>query len=134
MPEQQKGLRQKVDDFFTNYLRNTTSDQEILNFYGEGNIIGRKGIPATDRELVDSLSYSNRQKLGIDARPKIETNTGSFGVLGEQNRNIQLLDIPNTADTESGLPWQMQVEEFPISMFQFLSLGDDVSSLGKLGR
>ena len=55
MPEQQGGIRQKVDEFFTNYLRNTTSDQEIRDFYGEGNIVGRKGIPATDKELLDTV-------------------------------------------------------------------------------
>ena len=27
-------FRQKVDNFLTDYLRNTTTDQEILNFYG----------------------------------------------------------------------------------------------------
>jgi hypothetical protein len=37
-------LRQKADEFLTNYLRDTTTDQEILDFYGEGNIIGRKGV------------------------------------------------------------------------------------------
>jgi hypothetical protein len=42
-------LRQKADEFLTNYLRDTTTDQEILDFYGEGNIIGRKG------QLLDHL-------------------------------------------------------------------------------
>jgi hypothetical protein len=53
MAELIKKAQQKIDNFLTNYLRNTTTDQEILNFYGEGNIVGRKGIPSTDKELLD---------------------------------------------------------------------------------
>jgi hypothetical protein len=52
-------LRQKADEFLTNYLRDTTTDQEILDFYGEGNIIGRKGIPESRRELLDQVLSSN---------------------------------------------------------------------------
>ena len=59
MPEPQNSVRQKVDDFFTNYLRSTTSDQEILDFYGEGNIVGRKGIPSDDKALLDSVQASH---------------------------------------------------------------------------
>jgi hypothetical protein len=47
MAELIKKAQQKVDNFLTNYLRNTTTDQEILDYYGEGNIVGRKGIPST---------------------------------------------------------------------------------------
>ena len=51
-------FRQKVDNFLTDYLRNTTSDQEILDFYGEGNIIGRKGI--NTNTVVDDAFNANK--------------------------------------------------------------------------
>ena len=51
--ERLQAIRQRFDDAATNYLRQTTTDQELLDFYGEGNIIGRKGIPATRRDLLD---------------------------------------------------------------------------------
>jgi hypothetical protein len=49
---------QKIDNFLTNYLRNTTTDKEILNYYGEGNIVGREGIPSSDKELLDIVEAS----------------------------------------------------------------------------
>ena len=46
-------LRQKADEFLTNYLRDTTTDQEIIDFYGEGNIIGRKGALDTPGAAIN---------------------------------------------------------------------------------
>jgi hypothetical protein len=55
-------LRQKADEFLTNYLRDTTTDQEILDFYGEGNIIGRKGkFQNMSMKLLTCLQTAQQQ-------------------------------------------------------------------------
>jgi hypothetical protein len=113
VPEQQGGLRQKVDDFFTNYLRNTTSDQEIRDFYGEGNIVGRKGIPATDKELLDTVQKSsdlNQSPL----RPDTGRQKFSVGGIDQQiGYDYKTGDIPGAINPDTGRPWQMTFGALP---------------------
>ena len=110
MPEQQSGIRQKVDDFFTNYLRNTTSDQEILDFYGEGNIIGRKGIPESRRELLDQVLSSRGEN-----RPNLPHNFDAYDEsYGDKvpKHVYETIDMPANSPT-TGRPWQMSFGKFP---------------------
>ena len=109
MPEQQGGLRQKVDDFFTNYLRNTTSDQEILDFYGEGNIIGRKGIdPSTVvNEAFDAYKLPGQRPRVERVIPKSDQLFGLPG--GEES----IVNINNALDPKTANPWQMKFETLP---------------------
>ena len=104
---------QKVDEFFTNYLRNTTSDQEILNFYGEGNIVGRKGISATDKELLDSVEASGKLNYS-PLRP--DTGRQNFAVGGidqEIKYDYKTKDMPGVINPATGRPWQMTFGVLP---------------------
>lgn len=113
MPEDTKGIRGKIDDFFTNYLRNTTTDQEILDFYGEGNIIGRKGIPANDKELLDAVEASN-ELSSSPLRPS--TNRPNYAVGGIDQKigyDYKTTDMPSVIDPATGRPWQMTFGVLP---------------------
>jgi hypothetical protein len=113
VPEQQGGIRQKVDDFFTNYLRNTTSDQEIRNFYGEGNIVGRKGIPTTDKELLDVVEKSNSLNQS-PLRPDTGRQKFSVGGIDQQiGYDYKTRDIPGAINPDTGRPWQMTFGALP---------------------
>ena len=111
MPE--TSLRQKVDNFLTNYLRNTTTDQEILNYYGEGNIVGRKGIPSNDKELLDIVEASSE----LNNSP-LRPNTGreDFAVGGIDQGikyDYKTNDIPGVVNPATGRPWQMTFGVLP---------------------
>ena len=106
-------LRQKVDNFLTNYLRNTTTDQEILNYYGEGNIVGRKGIPSNDKELLDIVEASSE----LNNSP-LRPNTGreDFAVGGIDQGikyDYKTNDIPGVVNPATGRPWQMTFGVLP---------------------
>ena len=106
-------LRQKVDNFLTNYLRNTTTDQEILDYYGEGNIVGRKGIPSNDKELLDIVEASSE----LNNSP-LRPNTGreDFAVGGIDQGikyNYKTNDIPGVVNPATGRPWQMTFGVLP---------------------
>jgi hypothetical protein len=103
-------LRQKADEFLTNYLRDTTTDQEILDFYGEGNIIGRKGIPESRRELLDQV-FSSKSKN----RPKLLHNFDAYDEsYGDKvpKHVYETIDMPANSPT-TGRPWQMTFGKFP---------------------
>jgi len=118
MENTQAGLRQKVDNFFTNYLRQNMTDQEILDFYGEGNIIGRKGIPSTDRELLDAVT---RTRQAQSYRP---VNDRPYEKIGGFNQTVKYdystKDIPGLLSPETGRPWQMTFGALP---YDFGSIG-----------
>lgn len=105
-------LPKKVDDFLTNYLRNTTTDQEILDFYGEGNIIGRKGIPDNLKQLLDDLDetriYNNNRPYVKRILPESEDLMG--GLSGGENR---LVDMPQAVNPATGRPYQLLFETLP---------------------
>ena len=106
-------LRQKVDNFLTNYLRNTTTDQEILDYYGEGNIVGRKGIPSNDKELLDIVEASSE----LNNSP-LRPNTGreDFAVGGIDQGikyGYKTNDIPGVVNPATGRPWQMTFGVLP---------------------
>ena len=106
-------LRQKVDNFLTNYLRNTTTDQEILDYYGEGNIVGRKGIPSNDKELLDIVEASSE----LNNSP-LRPNTGreDFAVGGIDQGikyGYKTNDIPSVVNPATGRPWQMTFGVLP---------------------
>ena len=109
MAEEKRSIRQRVDDALTNYLRNTTTDQEILDFYGEGNIIGRKGINPETLITETSDAY----KLP-GTRPNIKrelpTSESLFGLSGGKE---SFIDIQNAYDPKTGNPWQMKFEALP---------------------
>lgn len=109
MAEEKRSIRQRVDDALTNYLRNTTTDQEILDFYGEGNIIGRKGI--NQETLITETS--DAYKLP-GTRPNIKrevpTSESLFGLSGGKE---SFVDIQNAYDPKTGNPWQMKFEALP---------------------
>lgn len=109
MPEEKTGIRRKVDDFFTNYLRNTTTDQEILDFYGEGNIIGRKGI---DKSNIVDQTYDAKNLPGWRPWVKRETpeSDSLFGLSGGKQ---SIVDIPGAPDPITKNPWQMKFEALP---------------------
>ena len=109
-----RGLRQKVDDFLTNYLRSTTTDQEILDFYGEGNIVGRKGIPSDDRALLDSIEASN---AGSDRslRPELGRAKHSVGGIDQQiGYDYTTREMPGLVNPATGRPWQMTFGALPV--------------------
>lgn len=109
MPEDTKGIRGKIDDFFTNYLRNTTTDQEILDFYGEGNIIGRKGI---DKSNIIDQTYDARNLPGW--RPWIKREIPeSDSLFGLSGGKTSISDIPGAFDPTTKNPWQMKFETLP---------------------
>jgi len=108
-------ISQKVDNYLTNYLRNTTTDQEILNFYGEGNIIGRKGISKNPSDLLEQSIKGVQDAKEV--RPRIKTDTGSFGMFGDTKETSAVVDIPNAISNESKRPWQLKTARlaFPTS-------------------
>lgn len=112
MAPKKRSISQRVDDALTNYLRNTTTDQEIKDFYGEGNIVGRKGIPATDAELLTAIEQSNRSASNL--RPTLEREHFSVGGI-DQSRGYDKTtrDIPGAIDRQTGRPWQMTFGELP---------------------
>jgi hypothetical protein len=113
MAELIRKAQQKVDNFLTNYLRNTTTDQEILNFYGEGNIVGRKGIPATDKELLDIVEASGKLNYS-PLRP--DTGRKDFAVGGIDQGikyDYKTNDIPGVVNPATGRPWQMTFGTLP---------------------
>jgi hypothetical protein len=111
--EDTKGIRGRVDDFFTNYLRNTTTDQEILDFYGEGNVIGRKGIPETDKELLDVVEAS-RGLASSPLRPGTDRPNPSVGGIDQSiGYKYTTADMPGVADPETKRPWQMTFGSLP---------------------
>ena len=113
MAELIKKAQQKIDNFLTNYLRNTTTDQEILNFYGEGNIVGRKGIPSTDKELLDIVEASGKLNYS-PLRP--DTGRENFAVGGIDqgiNYGYKTNDIPGVVNPATGRPWQMTFGTLP---------------------
>jgi hypothetical protein len=111
MPNLIQNLQQKTDAFLTDYLRNTTTDQEILDFYGEGNIIGRKGIPESRGELIDEVleyqkaSNANENKNRLNRPIDFDSYKESYGekvpVTAYEN-----IDMPANSPT-TGRPWQM---------------------------
>jgi hypothetical protein len=113
MAELIKKAQQKVDNFLTNYLRNTTTDQEILDYYGEGNIVGRKGIPSNDKELLDIVEASSE----LNNSP-LRPNTGreDFAVGGIDQGikyGYKTNDIPGVVNPATGRPWQMTFGVLP---------------------
>jgi hypothetical protein len=105
-------LRQRLDNFLTNYLRNTTTDQEILDFYGEGNIVGRKGIPSTDKELIDVIEASNKLPTVRPNTGRQEFNVGGF-LSDSPGYNYTTSDIPGAVNPATGRPWQMTFGVLP---------------------
>jgi hypothetical protein len=104
-----KSIRQKVDNLLTDYLRGTTTDQEILNFYGEGNIIGRKGIDPNT--VVDEAV--NAYKLPGE-RPHIKREIPKSNELfGLPGGEASIVNINNAVDPRTGNPWQMKFETLP---------------------
>lgn len=106
-------LQQKLDNFLTNYLRNNTTDQEILDFYGEGNVIGRKGIPANDKEILDVVEAS-RELVNSPLRPT--TNREKFAVGGIDQQigyNYSTKEMPGLINQATGRPWQMTFGQLP---------------------
>ena len=108
-----KSIRQKVDNLLTNYLRNTTTDQEILNFYGEGNIVGRKGIPTTDKALLDVIEASNTLSQS-PFRPDTGRPNFSVGGIDQQiGYDYKTSDMPGVINPGTGRPWQMTFGVLP---------------------
>jgi hypothetical protein len=107
------GFRQKADEFLTNYLRDTTTDQEILDFYGEGNIVGRKGIPTTDKELLDTVTTSSKL-INSPLRPDTGRQKFSVGGIDQQiGYDYKTNDIPGAINPDTGRPWQMTFGALP---------------------
>jgi hypothetical protein len=104
-------LQQYVDNILTNYLRNTTTDQEILDFYGEGNVVGRKGIPETDKDLLDAIDKSNRSTGFRPTTGRKESSVG--GIDQEIGYSYSTKDIPGLNSPETGRPWQMTFGALP---------------------
>jgi hypothetical protein len=113
MAEPIKNIQQKIDNFLTNYLRNTTTDQEILDFYGEGNVIGRKGIPTTEKELLDAVYASDRNRLE-NLRPSTNRPNYPVGGFGQEiDYDYETTDMPNVINPDTGQPWQMMFGALP---------------------
>lgn len=113
MPESIKNLQQKLDNFLTNYLRNTTTDQEILDFYGEGNVVGRKGIPTDDKKLLDAAEAA-RQLTTSSLRPTINRPDFQVGGIDQSiGYNYTTTDMPGLVNPATGRPWQMTFGALP---------------------
>jgi hypothetical protein len=113
MAELIKNARQKVDAFLTDYLRNTTTDQELLDFYGEGNVIGRKGIPATDKELLDTVEAANSLATS-PLRPITDRPNLSVGGIDQSiGYNYTTTDVPSLVNSATQKPWQMTFGVLP---------------------
>ena len=102
-------IRLNIDNFLTDYLRNTTTDQEILDYYGEGNIVGRKGIPESRGELIDQVyedTNTNRPRL-----PRtFDAYSESYGEKVPEHV-YENIDMPANSPT-TGRPWQMTFGKF----------------------
>lgn len=108
-----KNLQQKLDNFLTNYLRNTTTDQEILNFYGEGNVIGRKGIPTNDKDLLDAVETA-QQLTASPLRPTTDRPDLQVGGIDQSiTYNYTTTDMPGAINPATGRPWQMTFGALP---------------------
>ena len=106
-----QNIQQAIDAALTNYLRNTTTDQEILDFYGEGNIIGRKGIPTTDKELLDAMEAASKKQ---SLRPATDRPNFSVGGIDQQiGYNYTTADMPQVVDPNTNKPWQMTFGVLP---------------------
>lgn len=112
MAPKNKSIQQRVDDALTSYLRNTTTDQEIKDFYGEGNIVGRKGIAAGDKALLEAVEQGRREAPNV--RPTLEREVFDVGGI-DQSRgyDYSTRDIPGALDPQTGRPWQMTFGELP---------------------
>ena len=107
-----KNFRDRFDQGVTDYLRSTTTDQELLDFYGEGNVIGRKGIPATPGGVINQTFDATRDLPGRRpdiTRPKIESDD-LFGLPGQERR---MIDMEGAVDPSSKRPYQLQFETLP---------------------
>lgn len=106
-----KSFRERLDQGVTDYLRSTTTDQELLDFYGEGNVIGRKGIPSTRGEVINQAydAYKLPGKRPIITRPKIESDD-LFSLPGQERR---MIDMEGALDPSSKRPYQLQFETLP---------------------
>lgn len=114
MAPRKRSIRQRVDDALTSYLRNTTTDQEILDFYGEGKIVGRKGIPASRAELLNqvnaSIPLNNSPLRPISDRPAL-SRVGRLDQ--ERGYDYETFDLPDTVDPDTKRAWQMTFGEIP---------------------
>jgi len=108
-PETRAGFRQKVDNFMTNYLRSNITDQEILDFYGEGNIIGRKGI---DPNTIVDETFEAYKLPGERPRIKREVEQ-SDSLMGLSGGKDVIVDIESARDPRTKNPWQMKFETLP---------------------
>ena len=106
-----KSFRERLDQGVTDYLRSTTTDQELLDFYGEGNVIGRKGIPSTRGEVINQAydAYKLPGERPIINRPKIESDD-LFSLPGQERR---MIDMEGALDPSSKRPYQLQFETLP---------------------
>lgn len=110
MPNLLEKLQQKTDAFLTDYLRDTTTDQEILDFYGEGNIIGRKGILDTPGAVIREMS--DNYKLPGE-RPNIKQEIIQSDLMGLSGGETKLLNLEGSIDPSTKKPWQMKFETLP---------------------
>lgn len=105
-------IRRRFDDSMTEYLRNNTTDQEILDYYGDGRIVGRKGINPNPRQYL--REFLDGQKDITGARPSsrrvIPEGTDLMGLPGQE---IRLMDLEGSPSPETGRPWQMRFETLP---------------------
>jgi len=109
MAEPVKNLQQKLDNFLTNYLRANTTDQEILDFYGEGNIIGRKGI-----DLSNIVNQTGDAHKLPGERPRIKRPIiESDNLMGLSGGESFVVDIRNALDPRTKNSWQMKFETLP---------------------
>jgi len=113
MSEPVKNLQQKLDNFLTNYLRKTTTDQEILDFYGEGNVVGRKGIPANDKELLDAVEAANKLTTS-SLRPLLDRPNFAVGGIDQSiGYDYKTTNMPGVINPATGQPWQMTFGVLP---------------------
>lgn len=113
MAPEKRSIRQRVDDALTSYLRNTTTDQEILDFYGEGNIVGRKGIPSSRAELLNQV-YASRSLDDSPLRPTAARPDFAVGGIDQEiGYDYRTSDLPDTLDPKSKRAWQMTFGELP---------------------
>lgn len=110
MPNLIQNLQQKTDAFLTDYLRDTTTDQEILDFYGEGNIIGRKGILDTPGAVI--LEVSKDYNLP-GKRPNVKREIIEADLTGLSGGETKVLNLEGSIDPSTKNPWQMKFETLP---------------------
>ena len=110
MPNPFTNLQQKAGEFLTDYLRDTTTDQEILDFYGEGNIIGRKGILNTPGAIISEVTESHKLP---GERPHIKREITQSDLMGLSGGEEQLINLEGSIDPNTKNPWQMKFETLP---------------------